>query len=194
MIYVLPLLTIMVVAMVSMRTTQARLAKVVVTASIPGPASSVFAVISTMNRVPAWQRRPVWLPPTLQISVMTPYGSRRHRSKRPDRNGLRGPEEIFVRQVKNREFAYGSLRKHDLSFESTFRLAPGEGKCRVTWEVIIRAHRIPDILGKRRILATTRASMAHSLQGIQQMVLSRQPAALPPARIFAAPQNQAPAA
>jgi hypothetical protein len=193
MIYLLSLLTIAVVAIASARTTHGRCTKVVLTATIPRPASSIFAVISATERAPVWRRHPVWLPHPLRIATLIPCGDRPH-PKRVSRHGLQGPEEIFVRQVKNREFGYRSLRRHDLSYESTFLLSPGEGKCRVTWEVQIRTHRLADILAQRFILAATQASMAHSLQWIQHVVLSRTDMAHSPGRIFAAPQDQIPAA
>lgn len=102
---------------------------------------------------------------------MTPWGEFAQARTRKSGTRPKGPEKIWVRHLKNREFGYRSVRRHDLSFESTFRLAPEEGKCLLTWQIRYQVHRLPDILGKSAIEADARASMANSLALIQRLAL-----------------------
>jgi hypothetical protein len=171
MIYVLSMVTLIVAAVLSLRTTHSRETRLVLSTTIARPASVVFSVIGAMERAPVWRRRPVWLPSPLRITLMTPWGEFAQAKTRKSGIGPKGPEEIWVRHLKNREFGYRSVRRHDLSFESTFRLAPEEGKCLLTWEIRYRVHRLPDILGKSAIEAGARASMANSLELIQRFAL-----------------------
>jgi hypothetical protein len=118
MLYVLSLLTIVVAAFFSLRTSNSRETKLELSATIPRSAGSVFAVIGEVERVPVWCRQPYWLPNPMRISVMAPWGERSSARKRKTGSGPRGPEEIWIRHLKNREFGYRSIRRHDLSYES----------------------------------------------------------------------------
>jgi len=172
MLYVLSFLTIVVAAFFSLRTSNSRETKLELSATIPRSAGSVFAVIGAVERAPVWCRRPYWLPNPMRISVMAPWGERSSARKRKTGIGPRGPEEIWIRHLKNREFGYRSIRRHDLSYESIFRLSPEDGKCRLTWEVRYRVHRLPDLMSQAAIAAAARASMENSLKLIQRLVLS----------------------
>jgi hypothetical protein len=113
--------------------------------------------------------------------------------RRPCGARLTGSEEIRIRHLKNREFAYLSIRPN-LVYESTFRLVPGDGKCHLTWEVRYSVHRLPDILHQSRIAATARAQMSESLDYIQRIVLASASPRRCRSRIFVARRDQVPAA
>jgi hypothetical protein len=172
MLYVLSLLTIAVVAFFALRTSNSRETRLVLSATIPRPDGSVFAVIGAVERAPVWYRQPCWLPGPLRISIMTPWGELSPTGKRKTGSRPNGPEEIWIRHLKNREFGYRSIRRRDLSYESTFRLSQEDGKCRLTWEVRYQVHRLPDIISQAAIATAARASMANSFKLIQRLALS----------------------
>ncbi len=172
MIYVMSMATLIAVAVVSLRTAHAKEKRLSLSTTIARPAGVVFAVIDAMERAPTWRRSPFWLPSFLRITLMKPWGEFAQSRTRKSGFYLKGPEEIWVRHLKNREIGYRSVRRHDLSFESTFRIAPDDGKCVLTWEIRYRVCRLSDILGKSAIEAGTRRSMADSLAWIQRLALS----------------------
>jgi hypothetical protein len=172
MIYVLSFLTAVVAVFVSLRTSNSRETRLVLSATIPRSVSSVFAVIGAAERAPVWCRQPDWLPNPLRISVMTPWGARPSVQGKKNGGGFKGPEEIWIRHLNDREFGYRSIRHRDLSYESVFHLFPEDGKCRLTWEVCYQVHRLPDIIRQARIAAAARASMEVSLKMIQRLALS----------------------
>lgn len=194
MIYVLSLLTIFAATIFSLRTSNSRETRLVLSKTIHRPASSVFELIGAVERAPVWRRRPYWLPGPLRISTMSRWGERgsadQHRA-----GGAHGrPEEIWIRHLQNREFGYRSVRRRDLSYESTFRLSPGEGKCQLTWEIRYRVHRLPDIIGQTAIAAAARQSMESSLEYIQRLALSYPESVCSRDGIYEARRGQIPAA
>ncbi len=171
MIYLLSMATLIVAAAVSFRSTQSRERILMLSTTISRPASVVFSLIGAAERAPVWRRGPTWLPSPLRITRLVPWGESAAGRKRYPGIRLTGPEEILVRHLKDREFGYRSVRRHDFSFESTFRLAPEEGKCLLTWEIRYRAYRLPDVLGTLAIEAGAKKSMQNSLALIQRLSL-----------------------
>ncbi len=171
MIYVLSMVALIVAAFLSLRATHTKETKLVLSTTIARPAAVVYPLIGKEERVPIWRRSPFWLPSPLRITLMSAWGELTQARTRKTGLHHTGTEEICVRHLKNREFGYRSVRRHDLSFESTFRLTPGEGECLLTWEIRYRVCRLPDILGKPAIEAGARASMSISLALIERLAL-----------------------
>jgi hypothetical protein len=171
MIYLVPLLTIIAAGLFSLRSAHSKETRLVLTTTIHRPASFVFEVIGAVERSPVWRRRPQWLPGPLRISNMSRWGEHTPAEQRASGRTRQGLEEIWIRHVQNREFGYRSIRRRDLSYESTFQLSPGDGKCQLTWEIRYRVHRLPDILSQTAIAAAARKSMASSLEYIRRMAL-----------------------
>lgn len=173
MIYALSLLVLLAAAIISLRILHPRETRMVLSAIIDLPASTVFEVIGDVNKLPSWGRHPHWLPRPLRISTMSRWGEHIPLEQRSACGRHSAPEEIRIRCLHNQELGYQSLRRRELSFESTFRLTPNSGKCQLTWEVRYQTHRLPDILGGKTIAHAARASMASSLEYIQRLALHR---------------------
>ena len=194
MIYVLSMVTLVVAAVLSLRNSHSRETRLVLSTTIARPASVVFSVIGAMGGTPAWRRGPLWLPSALRITLMSPRGEFTQARKQKSGTLPKGQEEIWIRHLKNRELGYRSVRRHDLSFASTFRLAPEEGNCLLTWEVRYRVYRLPDILGRSAIEARARASMSSALAMIQRLALGYPLPVSTRDRIYEARRNQISAA
>jgi hypothetical protein len=173
MIYALSLFVLLAAAIMSLRILHPRETRMVLSAIIDLPASAVFEVIGDVTRLPSWGRHPHWLPRPLRISTMSRWGEHIPLDQRSACGRHTAPEEIRIRCLHNQELGYQSLRRRELSFESTFRLTPDSGKCQLTWEVRFQTHRLPDILGRKTIANAARASMASSLEYIQRLALYR---------------------
>jgi len=194
MIYALSLLGLFAAAMFGLRIVHPRETRMVLSAVIDLPASTVFEVIGDLNRLPSWGRHPHWLPRPLRISTMSRWGEHVPMEQRPACGHHSAPEEIRIRCLQNRELGYQSLRHRAVDFESTFRLTPDSGKCQLTWEVRYQTHRLPDILGGRRIANAARASMASSLEYIQRLALHRPDSVYAPNGMYEAHRDHIPAA
>lgn len=194
MMYVLSLLTVVAVGFLSLRGSHSKEIRLVLSTIIHRPASLVFEVIGTVERAPVWSRQPAWLPGPLRISIMSRWGDHTPTHQRAAGGTLKGPEEIWNRHMPDHEFAYRSVRRRDLSYESTFRLSPDDGKCRLTWEIRCRVYRLPDIVGRAAIAAAARESMANSLDYIRRLVLSGPESVRADTRIYEARRGHIPAA
>jgi hypothetical protein len=194
MIYALSFLGLFAAAIFGLRIVHPREIRMVLSAIIDLPASTVFEVIGDLNKLPSWGRHPHWLPRPLRISTMSRWGEHLPLEQRPA-SGRKGvPEEIRIRCIPNQELGYQSFRRRRLYFESIFRLAPDSGKCQLTWEVRYQTHRLPDILGGRRIANASRASMASSLEYIQRLALQRPDSICAGNGMYEAHQDHIPAA
>jgi hypothetical protein len=194
MIVTVSFLVIVAGAFLSLRTTNSREVRFALSAIIPRSAASIYEIISANEMAPVWRRQPCWLPNPLRMSTMIPWGCSFGAGNRGAGSHPRGPEEIRVRHMKNREFSYLSIRPHDLSCASTFRLVPEEGKCRLTWEVHFKVRRWSDIVSQPAIAAAARDSMQESFRMIQHLLLSRPDSIRSRELIFEARRDQAPAA
>lgn len=171
MIYLLSIATLIFAAAVVRRTTHAKERTLVLSTTIARPAGLVFSLIGAAKRAPVWRRGPGWLPSPLRLTRLIPWGESSAGGNRKSGIRLDGLEEVRIRHLEDREFGYQSIRPHDLSFESTFRLAPREGECLLTWELSYRVHRLPDILGMSVIETGARKSMEISLALIRRLAL-----------------------
>jgi hypothetical protein len=174
MIYVLPFLIFGLAAFFSLRTSHSREARLVLSTIIQRPASCVFDVIGDVERVPVWHRRPCWLPGPLRVSTLACWGDPTPAHRHAAGNGRKAPDEIRIRCLEGREFAYRSMRRRDLNYESSFRLSPDGGKCLLTWEIRYQVHRLPDVMSRATIAAAARMSMANSLEHIRRFTNSRE--------------------
>ncbi len=190
----LSFLTVAVAAAWSVHSAKSRETRVVLSTIIPRPVDVVFKVVSSQAGSPVWRRRPFWLPPPMRFTLMT--ASEKHRYDTGWSKGckLQGPEEIRIRDLKNREFGYQSVRRNDFSYESIFRFVPEDGKCLLVWEVRYQAHRLPDLLGRPLLDAAVRNGMAGSLEWIRRLALSTPESSRVRSLIFAARRDQIPAA
>ena len=194
MIYALPLLVVFAAVIISLRIMHPRETRMVLSAIIDLPASTVFEVIGDLNRLPSWGRHPHWLPRPLRISTMSRWGEHLPLEQRTASGRNVAPEEIRIRCIPNRELGYQSCRHRGLNFESIFRLAPDSGRCHLTWEVRYQTRRLPDILGGRTIANAARASMASSLEYIQRLALHRPDAVCARNGMYGAHRDHIPAA
>ncbi len=190
---VLLLLTVIVAAIWSLHSVRSRETRLVQSVIIPSPVEAVFGVISSRERLPEWYRKPCWLPPPMRVTLPKPIGYGQPASAKPARK-IDGPEEIRIRHMNNREFAYKSVRSRDLSYESTFRVVPEESGCLLIWELRYRICRLPDLLGRPLIDAAVRAGMRGSLDSICRLALISTESARPRSRILEARRDHVPAA
>jgi hypothetical protein len=174
MIYALPFLIFGLATFFSLRTSYSREARLVLSTIIHRPASCVFDVIGDVERAPVWHRRPYWLPGPLRVSTLACWGDLAPARRHAAGNGRRAPDEISIRCLEGREFAYRSICRRDLSYESSFRLSPDGGKCLLTWEIRYQVHRLPDIISRATITAAARMSMVNSLEYIRRFANSRE--------------------
>lgn len=175
MIYVLPFLIFGVAAFFSLRTSYSREARLVLSTVVHRPASCVFDVISDVERAPVWHRRPYWLPGPLRVSTLACWGDLAPARRRAAGDRRKAPDEISIRCLEGREFAYRSICCRGISYESNFRLSPDGGRCLVTWEVRYQVHRVADVIGRAAIRSAAHMSMASSLEYIRHFANSREP-------------------
>jgi hypothetical protein len=194
MIYLFSLLTIVAATFVSLRTSNSRETRLILSTTIHRPASSVFELVGAVDQVPVWRRRPCWLPGPLRISTMSGWGERVSGNRRSTGAALRNPEEIWIRHLPNREFGYRSVRHRDISYESIFHLSSGDGKCLLTWEIHYQLHRLRDIIGHAAIAAAARESMESSLDHIRRLALSHPETVHAHDGLYEARRGQIPAA
>lgn len=194
MIYALSLLLLCAAAIISRRLLHPRETRMVQSAVIELPASTVFEIIGDLRRLPSWGRHPRWLPRPLRLSTMSRWGEQLLLEERSSSSRGIAPEEIRIRCIANQEFGYQSLRRHGLNFESIFRLAADSGKCRLTWEVRYQTRRLADILGGKTIADAARASMASSLEYIRRLALQRPDAVETQNGMYQAHRDHIPAA
>jgi hypothetical protein len=192
--YIVSFLTIVAATFVTLRSHRPKEMRLVLSRTIHRPASSVFDIVGAVDRVPVWRRMPGWSPGFLKISVMSGWGEHFAPGKRGKGAEQMGPEEIRIRHIRNREFAYLSIRPKDLSYESTFRIVPADIKCQLVWEIRFRVSRVPDILRRRAIAAAVCARMSRSLDYIQHIAMSSADCSRRPDRMFATRRDHVPAA
>ncbi len=142
-------------------------------AMIDRPPECVFEVVGSVGRTPLWRGQPCWLPRPFRILALACWGDR---SSDRTRGGgcchqTTDAGELRVRSVPDREFSCRRIRK-DLSYESVFRISPGNGRCLLVWELRYQLRRVPDILSRRMIAADARRSMERSLDHIRRFALS----------------------
>jgi hypothetical protein len=190
----LSLLTGAVFAAWSVRSATPRETNLVLSTVIARPVDVVFDVVSSRAGLPAWRRKPLWLPPALRLTLMTPGGEHSRGAASEKGSRLEGSEEIWIRHLKNREFGYKSVRRNDLSYESTFHFMPEDGKCLLVWEVSYRVRRLPDLLGRPLLDAAARAGMAGLLEWIRRLALSNPESSRVRSLIYEARRDQVPAA
>ncbi len=142
-------------------------------AVIDRPAECVFEVVGSLGRTPFWRGQPRWLPRPFRVLALACWGDRSSDRAHSLRLRERASEagELRVRSMRDREFSCGRIRK-DLSYESVFRISPGNGRCLLVWELRYQLHRVPDILSRRMIAADARRSMERSLEHIRRFALS----------------------
>jgi hypothetical protein len=190
----LSLLILFIAAAWSVRSAKSKETRFVLSTIIPRPVDVVFNVVSSREGSPAWRRKPLWLPSPMRVTFMASGGEHAKGAAPGTAGRLEGHEEIWIRHLKNREFGYKSVRRNDLSYESTFRLMPEDGKCLLIWEVRYRVRRLPDLLGKPLLDAAARAGMAGSLEWIRRLALSSPESSRARSLIYEARRDQVPAA
>jgi hypothetical protein len=167
--------------------------RLILSATLDQPASSIFEVIGDVMRAPSWSRQPTWLPRAVRMSRMSPLGAHIPARQLPQASSM-APEEIRIRCLQNREYSYRSTRPHDFSYESAFYLTPDQGKCLLIWEIRFRTNRVPDIVGRALIATRMRASMVSSLAHIRRLAATYGSPAYARNEIYEARAGQIPAA
>ena len=146
---------------------RSRSTRLVRSVGIRAPADSVFHVVANVDRVPEWYRRPQRLP--LGLTVLSRWGEHVPPAWRAS-SGSSGRDEIRIRSINNREFAYACRNPQGLSYECVFRIASKDRECSLTWELRYQNPRVLDAVFNRVLIAQAIGDvMARSLETIRRL-------------------------
>jgi len=192
--YAISILAVFAAAWMAVRCHQARETRMELTAIIDRPPSRIFSLIEEIECEPLWHRHPGWLPGPLRISAMSALGEHIPGRQARGRASSTRPREIHIRCFRDREFSCLSIHPQNVTCESTFRLYPEHGKCRLNWEIRYRSHRLSDLLRRREVAAAVRASMTTSMERLRRRALDTQPPIYLHSTVYEARRGQIPAA